>query len=215
MTGRELHSMLRKLASYPQDRIRGTFEKLVLDYRLRGQYMPADVKALWIEIAAGLPSFAKFNPYHDELGRFTFGSGGSDDDSDDIDDPPIQPVYPIETALMFLFGGKAVGAAEEALGSAEGIGTAAEDGANIANSVGTDSTDVELTDHAALRLDERGIATEQTQEAIQTAIQTGSVASQIGKYGTPQIVYTGSNGITVIVETAGSNAGKIITSYRH
>ena len=37
----------------------------------------------------------------------------------------------------------------------------------------------------------------------------------MGKYGTLQNVYRGSNGTTVIVETAGRNAGKVITLYRH
>jgi hypothetical protein len=37
----------------------------------------------------------------------------------------------------------------------------------------------------------------------------------MGKYGTQQNVYTGSNGVTVVQETAGRNAGKVITSWRH
>jgi hypothetical protein len=35
--------------------------------------------------------------------------------------------------------------------------------------------------------------------------------AKTGKYGTPQNVYKGSNGLTVIEETQGRNAGKIIT----
>ena len=49
------------------------------------------------------------------------------------------------------------------------------------------------------------------EEAIKTAKETGNVTIKTGKYGTPQIHYKGSNGITVVVETVGRNAGKIIT----
>jgi hypothetical protein len=51
--------------------------------------------------------------------------------------------------------------------------------------------------------------------AIKTARKTGNIVTKVGKYGTPQNVYTGSNGVTVVEETTGRNAGKIITSWRH
>jgi len=78
-----------------------------------------------------------------------------------------------------------------------------------------ESEAVQLTEHAAQRLAERGISPGQAQEAIQTAEQSGNTATQTGKYGTPQTVYKGTNGVTVVVENAGRNAGKIITAYFH
>lgn len=60
---------------------------------------------------------------------------------------------------------------------------------------------------------QRGISPEAAQEAVATAKTAGNVTAQMGKYGTPQEVYRGANGITVIVETVGSNGGKAITAY--
>jgi len=59
---------------------------------------------------------------------------------------------------------------------------------------------------------ERGIALSQASAAVQAAKSAGSVISKVGKYGTPQSIYTG-NGIRVVVEEAGANAGKIITAF--
>jgi len=53
---------------------------------------------------------------------------------------------------------------------------------------------------------------EQAKAAIEAAKQAGDVVSKVGKYGAPQSVYT-ANGIRVIVEEAGANAGKIITAF--
>jgi len=107
-------------------------------------------------------------------------SGGNDGDDNGgspfidvtVNDPPIQPVYPIETALTFLLGGEAVTTAREALGLTEEIG-AAEEGAPTAES--------NLTDHATLRMEQRGITDEEAQNAIQTAQQTGNTMTQTGK----------------------------------
>lgn len=65
------------------------------------------------------------------------------------------------------------------------------------------------TNHGNQRLIQRGIS----QADINQAMQSGTQKTQIGKYGTPQIVYSGINGLTVIVETSGRNAGSIITAY--
>ncbi|MDX2095761.1 MAG: hypothetical protein SFW64_07490, partial [Alphaproteobacteria bacterium] len=51
--------------------------------------------------------------------------------------------------------------------------------------------------------------------AIQTATAAGKVMTRIGKYGTRQYQYEGTNGVTVIVETEGRNAGKVITFWRN
>lgn len=72
-----------------------------------------------------------------------------------------------------------------------------------------------LTEHGVLRSQQRNISAAEEQEAIRSATVNGTVTTKTGKYGTPQLHYRGSNGITVIVETSGRNAGKVITFYRH
>jgi hypothetical protein len=72
----------------------------------------------------------------------------------------------------------------------------------------------ELTEHGALRLAQRGISREMVSEALTTARETGAIKSNIGQYGTIQHVYQGSNGISVVVETEGRNADKVITAFR-
>lgn len=69
------------------------------------------------------------------------------------------------------------------------------------------------TDHGNQRMGERNISQGDVNEAIKTAEQTGQVTTTTGKYGTPQNVYNGTNGLTVVVETAGANAGKVITAW--
>ncbi len=101
-----------------------------------------------------------------------------------------------------VMGGNAVAAAGAAIGSG-GLTTL---GLHTAGRVA-------LTAHAAQRAAERGISQAQIDLAVQTAGQAGRVVEQIGKYGTPQLVYRGLNGITVVVETAGRNAGKAITVF--
>ncbi len=106
-----------------------------------------------------------------------------------------------------MLGGGALTTAREALGIVEGA-EAIEESAAAAEEAG-------LTEHGAERFVERNITNDEAQKAMQTAKETGNVITQMGKYGTPQQVYVGSNGVTVIVETSGRNAGKIITLYRH
>lgn len=65
--------------------------------------------------------------------------------------------------------------------------------------------------HGIERAEGRNISKESIENAIQTAKEKGNVTTQTGKYGTPQNVYRGDNGITAIVETSGRNAGKVIT----
>jgi RHS repeat-associated protein len=94
----------------------------------------------------------------------------------------------------------------------EFIGGVAE-GLSAANTAKTAAT-VELTSHAAIRLAQRGITQAAVNEAVETAQAAGQVTTKIGQYGTPQNIYQGANGITVIVETQGSNAGKVITAFQ-
>lgn len=70
------------------------------------------------------------------------------------------------------------------------------------------------TVHAAQRAAERGISQADIDEAIRTAKEAGQVTSKVGKYGTPQHVYKGTNNVTVVVESAGRNQGKAITVFR-
>ena len=77
---------------------------------------------------------------------------------------------------------------------------------------GAEAEGAGLTEHAAARLAERGISLKQAQDAIEAAKKAGDVVTKMGKYGTPQSIYT-ANGIRVVVEQAGANAGKIITAF--
>jgi hypothetical protein len=70
-----------------------------------------------------------------------------------------------------------------------------------------------LTNHGGIRVGERVVNQNDIAEAIQTARKNGNITSKIGKYGTLQYHYRGSNGLTVIIETQGRNAGKVITVY--
>lgn len=69
----------------------------------------------------------------------------------------------------------------------------------------------DYTEHGALRSNQRQASEREIQEAIRTAKETGNVQTKTGKYGTTQNHYIGSNGLTVVEETEGRNAGKIIT----
>jgi len=51
-------------------------------------------------------------------------------------------------------------------------------------------------------------------EAVRTAKAAGDTVTQMGKYGTPQKVFTGKNNVVVVIETVGRNAGKAITVWR-
>lgn len=73
--------------------------------------------------------------------------------------------------------------------------------------------DVSATEHGVQRAAGRGITNEQIQEAISSAETSGNITTQTGKYGTPQKVYKGTNGVTVVIETTGRNAGKVITTW--
>ncbi len=72
---------------------------------------------------------------------------------------------------------------------------------------------IPITTHAAVRMAERGITQQAVDYAIESAQRVGNVATQTGKYGTAQEVFTGTNGITAVVETEGRNAGKVVTTY--
>ncbi len=118
---------------------------------------------------------------------------------DYIYDPPIEPVYPIENLLAGLLGARAIALASR-----------------ILNKIGNSKPepDNSLTSHWIQRANQRNITENQALDAIESAKKSGNVVVKNGKYGTPQEHYIGSNGITVIKETSGRNAGKIITMWR-
>jgi|GEM_PF-7116926 len=117
----------------------------------------------------------------------------------EINDPPIEDVYPELVLLPLLRVGRGVFSAV----------------AKIVNSQGKALKNDKLTEHGTIRSTQRKITQEEAKIAMQTAERTGNVITKTGKYGTLQKHYKGSNGITVIQETSGRNAGKIITFWRH
>ncbi len=119
-----------------------------------------------------------------------------------INDPPIQPIYPELLLLPVLRLGR--GAITLAVALLRRIHPQAK----------IIKSDL-LTEHGAIRSVQRRISVAEAEEAIKTAKETGNVVTKTGKYGTLQLHYKGSNGVTVIVETTGRNAGKIITSWKH
>lgn len=71
-----------------------------------------------------------------------------------------------------------------------------------------------MTAHGAEQAIKRNISPNEIREAMKTARETGKITTKEGKYGTNQKQYEGSNGIIIIEETSGRNAGKIITVWR-
>lgn len=119
-----------------------------------------------------------------------------------INAPPIESVYPELILVPLLRVGRGVvSLANNLLRRIRGTGK-------------VEKRD-NFTEHGAVRAAQRKISVGEAQEAIRTAKETGNVTRKIGKYGTPQLHYKGQNGVTVIVETTGRNAGKIITFWRH
>jgi transcriptional/translational regulatory protein YebC/TACO1 len=114
----------------------------------------------------------------------------------------ITSVFPIESIILALAGGKFLSALRQIfLAVVQGY-------------LSGDISEALFTSHAGERALERGISTDDVQQALQSAKETGNVISQPGKYGTVQDKYIGKNGVTVIIETVGRNAGKIITLWR-
>lgn len=60
------------------------------------------------------------------------------------------------------------------------------------------SKDRKLTEHGKLRLEQRKISQGEIDEVIKTAKGTGNIITKMGKYGAPQNIYTGSNGVAVV-----------------
>ncbi len=143
-------------------------------------------------------------------GQWTSGGGGGVSVTTQMDTrteqekypDAIEPVYPLETLIIGIYTGPIISAIRTALS----IG-------RILSEEGPQAT--RLTDHGAIRVGQREISRAEIQEAQRSALEKGNVITKLGKYGTPQNVYKGSNGVTVIIESSGRNAGKVITLYRH
>ncbi|MGH1455831.1 MAG: phage minor head protein [Alphaproteobacteria bacterium] len=84
----------------------------------------------------------------------------------------------------------------------------------IIRSIFSGMKDNNFTSHGKQRANQRGISSKEIQNAMKSAEKSGNVKSKTGRYGTKQKQYDGTNGITVIVEQDGRNAGKIITVWR-
>lgn len=116
-----------------------------------------------------------------------------------IYDPPIVPVYPVEILIATVYGERtfslAISAIRRKLQQRRPYNRGRQ------------------TDHGHQRVGDRSITDKDIDAAIETAKKSGNITVKNGPYNTPQHHYHGSNGLTVIVETQGRNAGKIITMY--
>ena len=113
--------------------------------------------------------------------------------------------------MRAVVGGLTRAAAEEGLLSFLGrLGT--EEAGSL--TIGEGPEEVSLTQHALKRALQRGITKADINEAVKSAKIAGDVSTQIGKYGTPQQVFTGKNGVVVVIENVGRNAGKSVTVWR-
>lgn len=160
------------------------------------------------------PSQPRVPAGNSDGGQWTDGGGGGGATLDEgIANPTWSP--------FDIIGGIAVAAREALVGvggyiskvfSRAVFGNAAEAvGSLEAGSVARGITP--LTLHGGKRVGERVITDGDIQHAIRTAKEAGNVTSKIGKYNTIQKHYIGANGLKVIIETEGKNAGKVITTF--
>lgn len=185
-------------------------ERLAFAYYLRKGRVPPRITEILNATASpeAFDEYCRFNPDQPRAPAGTpeggqwIDAGGEDDE---IDDPPLRPVYPVETLLTLSFGKVAVTTAQRAISLAR---------ISWGLLRGTGGSAVEKTLHGAERFRERGFNENEVTSAIRTAKESGNVVERTGKYGTTQRVYNGANGITVIIETEGRNANKIITLFR-
>ncbi|MBI1274754.1 hypothetical protein GC177_02135 [bacterium] len=120
----------------------------------------------------------------------------------DIDDPPIEAVYPeLILAPILKVGSQAIRLAIQLIKGTSRSPAPSQPGS--------------LTNHGVIRISQRNISSQEIEDAIRSAKETGNFLAKTGKYGTKQIHYRGQNGVTVIMEMEGRNAGKVITLWRH
>jgi hypothetical protein len=78
----ELRACVKNLDCYARAEQKQILERLAFDCFMRKGFVPPELLA-WQKLADVAPLNFKFNPYHDELGRFTFAPGGPADDKPD------------------------------------------------------------------------------------------------------------------------------------
>lgn len=117
-------------------------------------------------------------------------------------DEPIEPVYPEVLLPAYRLSRSAISLAARLIN-------------RVTQRIPEREKPENLTEHGEMRWSERKITKQETAEAIKTAEDEGNIIEKTGKYGTLQYHYKGTNGVTVVVETQGRNAGKIITYWRH
>ncbi len=71
-----------------------------------------------------------------------------------------------------------------------------------------------FTGHGRIRANQRSITEQEARQAIREAERSGGITEKTGQYGTVQKTYHG-NKVTVVIETAGRNKGKIITLWHN
>lgn len=120
-----------------------------------------------------------------------------------ISSDAIKPVYPIESAIIGIFGGAVFRTVINALGEQ----ISAEQENYLSDSI-------TFSNHAAERATEREVSKKDIQEAMDTALRSDNVIEQLGKYGKPQEIYNGENGVTIVLEEAEGGVKKIITLWR-
>lgn len=205
----------------PRKDLHSIVERMAFRSYLRTGQVPLELRRILV-MTESLEALEKHNPNWPSQprapsgqpngGQWTDGGAVGENpsaappDQGEIDDPPLEPVYPVEEILLTVFGGRGVVAvARRAIISSGIFQNRTRDRIN---------GDVTTTEHAAERLLQRSISEGDINTAVETAKRSGQISEKLGKYGTLQRIYTGKNGVTVVVETEGRNAGKVITAYR-
>ncbi len=128
-----------------------------------------------------------------------------------------------DISILAAEGGGAAGtAAEGAAVAAEGLETTAagnlpvvkpdtiEGGSKFGEKFISKQSE-KLTGHGQERIEERLTSQTDAEDIIRSAIKNRTIKERLGTYKTKQYHYLGENGKTVILETSGRNAGKIVT----
>ena len=189
---------------------RGDWDNSTEEKANSGLYVNGTVNSIELN---GQDQVTGYSGTGDQFGVFTMGviqpPGAAPPPQ--VNDPGMIPGMLGPGDLILFSGVKLPSVVTDALGKLVGsiLGKGVQQGTEQAA-----KESVQFTTHAALRLGQRGITQAAVDEAVATAKAAGQVATQMGKYGTEQVVYKGTNGITVVVETQGSNAGKAITAFQ-
>lgn len=132
-----------------------------------------------------------------------------------IYDPPLNPTWsPLDfIGLPAKPAAGAVGGSAQAAYNAVRAAAVRREGIQQGREFLRRQSQEKLTDHGTLRIGQRLRSEQDVNVAVESAIKTGKITDKIGKYGTRQFHYQGSNGLTVIIETEGKNAGKVVTAF--